>query len=45
MFCDEHYTVTEVYTQHYDSTEGRGINLALQGVFTEEVIFEVGIEG
>lgn len=45
MFCDEHYTVTKVCTQHYDGTEERGINLTLQGGFTEEVIFELGIEG
>ena len=45
MFCDEHYTVTKVYTQHYDNTEEREITLAFQGGFTEEVIFELGIKG
>lgn len=45
MFYDEHYTVTKVYEQHYESTEERGINLVLQGTFTKEVTFELGIEG
>lgn len=27
LFCDKHCTVTQVYTQHYDSTQEVGINL------------------